>query len=172
MDSLALENNDILSLDNDNNIEKYIILKSKDNVVYKLTAKEALLSNLFKNILSCNNTENDDENDDENNNEVKIDYNSDVVEAIVSFLIHHNGVAPLEISKPLSSSNMNDVTTEWCASFLVKYAKKKKFLYDLVNASNYLDIQSLLHLCCAKIASLIKGTQLDKIKDVLNEDEL
>ena len=170
MNSTTLENNNILSLDNDINNEKYIILKTKDDVIFKLTAKEALLSNLFKNILSCDN--NDNENDEENNNEVKIDYNSDIVEAIVTFLKYHNGVAPPEISKPLSSSNMNDVTTEWCASFLVKYAKKKKFLYDLVNASNYLDIQSLLHLCCAKIASLIKGTQLDKIKDVLNEDEL
>lgn len=164
MNSTTLENNDILSLDNDINNEKYIILKTKDDVIFKLTEKQALLSNLFNNILSCN--------DEETNNEVKIDYNSDIVEAIVSFLIHHNGVAPPDISKPLISSNMNDVTTEWCASFLVKYAKKKSFLYDLVNASNYLDIQSLLHLCCAKIASLIKGTQLDKIKDVLNEDEL
>jgi len=40
-------------------------------------------------------------------------------------------------------------------------------LYDLILAANYMDIKSLLHLGCAKVASLIKGQPLEKIKDIL-----
>lgn len=40
-------------------------------------------------------------------------------------------------------------------------------MYDLILAANYMDIKSLLHLGCAKVASLIKGQPLEKIKDIL-----
>jgi hypothetical protein len=41
-------------------------------------------------------------------------------------------------------------------------------LYDLILAANYMDIKSLLHLGCAKVASLIKGQPLEKIKEILD----
>ncbi len=44
-------------------------------------------------------------------------------------------------------------------------------LYDLILAANYMDIKSLLHLGCAKVASLIKGQPLEKIKEILAIDE-
>lgn len=46
--------------------------------------------------------------------------------------------------------------------------QNRQALYDLILAANYMDIQSLLHLGCAKVASLIKGQPLEKIKDILS----
>ena len=37
-----------------------------------------------------------------------------------------------------------------------------------MQAANYMDIRSLLHLGCAKVASLIKGQPLEKIKGILD----
>jgi hypothetical protein len=39
---------------------------------------------------------------------------------------------------------------------------------DVTQAANYMDIRSLLHLGCAKVASLIKGQPLEKIKEILD----
>ena len=39
-------------------------------------------------------------------------------------------------------------------------------LIDLVVASNFLDIEGLLNLGCAKIASLIKGKNVEEIRDM------
>jgi hypothetical protein len=54
------------------------------------------------------------------------------------------------------------------AAMIDKVGEVKQNLYDLILAANYLDIKSLLHLGCAKVASLIKGQPLEKIKEILN----
>merc|ERR1711964_833960 len=41
----------------------------------------------------------------------------------------------------------------------------------LILAANYMDIKSLLHLGCAKIATLIKGKSPEEIKKILGADE-
>jgi hypothetical protein len=65
---------------------------------------------------------------------------------------------------------MRDVVSDkWDAVFIDAVGDgDRQTLYDLILAANYLDIKSLLHLGCAKVASLIKGQPLEKIKDVLN----
>ena len=55
----------------------------------------------------------------------------------------------------------------WDAKFIDSIGENKQELYDIILAANYMDINSLLHLGCAKVASLIKGQPLDKIKDIL-----
>merc|ERR1739845_95182 len=39
------------------------------------------------------------------------------------------------------------------------------------SGANYMDIKSLLHLGCAKIATLIKGKSPEEIKKILSEDD-
>lgn len=41
-------------------------------------------------------------------------------------------------------------------------------LYDLSLVANYMDIKSLLHLTCAKIASCVKGQPLEKVREILS----
>lgn len=48
----------------------------------------------------------------------------------------------------------------------------KESFYNLTLAANYMDIKPLLDLCCAKIASLIKGKTPEEIRvnlDITND---
>lgn len=57
------------------------------------------------------------------------------------------------------------------AEFIDKIGETRQQLYDLILAANYMDIKSLLHLGCAKVASLIKGQPLEKIKEILDPNQ-
>lgn len=55
----------------------------------------------------------------------------------------------------------------WDADFIDRIGDSRALLYDVILASNYLDLKSLLHLGCAKVASLVKGQPLEKFKSIL-----
>ena len=64
---------------------------------------------------------------------------------------------------------MKNLTDEWSAGFVDKMP-----LEDLVNltvAANYMGINSLLDLCCAKIASLCKDKSEEEIFKTFNITE-
>lgn len=74
--------------------------------------------------------------------------------------------------KPLKSNNLVDcgVPTH-IADFLEELSKQDlQDLYDLILAFNYLDSQVLLQIACAKVATIIKGQPLDKIKEILSTE--
>jgi len=78
-------------------------------------------------------------------------------------MTHHAGVEPPIIEKPLRSKLMKDVCKDkWDAEFIDNIGNNRQQLYDLILAANYMDVKSLLHLGCAKVASLIKGQPLEK----------
>merc|ERR1712138_127935 len=87
---------------------------------------------------------------------------------VIEYMEHHEGVEPDIIEKPLRSKVMKQVCKDsWDADFIDTIGDDRQQLYDLILAANYMDIKSLLHLGCAKVASLIKGEPLEKIKDIL-----
>jgi len=92
-----------------------------------------------------------------------------ILEKIVEYMNHHKGTEPPIIEKPLRSKVLKDVCQDkWDAEFIDKIGDNRQQLYDLILAANYLDVKSLLHLGCAKVASLIKGQPLEKIKEILD----
>jgi len=94
----------------------------------------------------------------------------DILGRVVEYMTHHKGVEPPIIEKPLRSKIMKDVCKDpWDADYIDKIGDNRQQLYDLILAANYMDIKSLLHLGCAKVASLIKGQPLEKIKDILSK---
>lgn len=97
---------------------------------------------------------------------------SDALESVIRYMNEHKGVEPPIMEKPLRSKVMADVCPhKWDATFIDEVADvKMKNLYDLVTTSNYLDIQSLLHLGCAKVAAMIKGQPLEKVKEILDPE--
>ena len=94
---------------------------------------------------------------------------SAILAEVITYINHHKGVEPPIVEKPLRSKVMKDVCKDpFDADFIDRIGENRQALYDVILAANYMDIKSLLHLGCAKIASLIKGQPLEKIKDILS----
>merc|ERR1712189_81409 len=89
---------------------------------------------------------------------------------ICNYLKHHKGKEPAEIAKPIRSVKMEKIVEdEWDAKFINGIPKKTVF--QIILGANYMDIKSLLHLGCAKIATMIKGKSPEEIKKVLSESD-
>ncbi len=72
---------------------------------------------------------------------------------------------------PLRSRSMVDVCDNRLDAELINSLAAEHTLndlYELINLALHLQIKNLLHLGCAKIASLIKGQALDQIKQILD----
>lgn len=94
----------------------------------------------------------------------------DILALIVEYLKHHKGKVPAEIAKPIRSVKMQKIVEdEWDAEFINKMAKRT--IFQIILGANYMDIKSLLHLGCAKIATMIKGKSPEEIKKILSEDD-
>ena len=90
-------------------------------------------------------------------------------EKIKEYLSHFNGVAPPEIEKPITSNEMKNLTDEWSTNFIDKMSMEE--LVNLTVAANYMGINSLLDLCCAKVASLCKDKSEEEIFKTFNINE-
>jgi S-phase kinase-associated protein 1 len=147
---------DSLSLDDDSS-SGTIKLTSKDGREFSVQKKFAFISNLVKTSLD----------QDPSASDVPMPgVKGDVLSKIVEYMEYHKGVEPPIIEKPLRSKIMKEVVKDpWDAEYIDKIGDDRQKLYDLVSAANYMDIKSLLHLGCAKVASLMKGQPLEKIKD-------
>ena len=96
-------------------------------------------------------------------------------ELIKEYLTHFNGETPKEIEKPISSNEMKNLTDEWSSTFIDKISLED--LTNLTVSANYMGINSLLDLCCAKVATLCKDKNEDeifklfKITETFSEEE-
>jgi len=88
---------------------------------------------------------------------------------VVQYLTHHQGVMPEEISKPILHSDMRKILEDQFDAEFIESLSKLEVL-GLVQAANYMDIQPLLSLGCAKVATLIKGKTAAEVRDILGED--
>ena len=140
--------------------EGKIKLVIKEGKEIEITKKQAELSELLKGAI----------NDYPNEESIPLnELDEKNAEKIKEFLVHFNGTTPAEIEKPLISNEMKNLTDEWSANFIDKIP-----IDDLVNltvSANYLGINSLLDLCCAKIASLCKDKSEDELLKTFNITE-
>jgi len=148
------------SLSLDAEVSSPLKLTSKDKKEFPVERKHAFISTLVKTSL---------ENDD-TSQEVPIPgVAGPILALVVEYMGHHKGAEPPLVEKPLRSKLMKDVVSDkWDAEFIDKIGENRQQLYDLILAANYMDVKSLLHLGCAKVASLIKGQPLEKIKEILD----
>merc|ERR1719435_722918 len=141
-----------------------LILVSSDDAngqKFKIDRQSALMCNLVKSII-------------EGDSEAKIieikKVSSEILKLIVNYLLHHKGKVPAEIAKPIRSVKMEKIVEdEWDATFI--NAQSKRTIFQIILGANYMDIKSLLHLGCAKIATLIKGKSPEEIKKILSEED-
>jgi len=144
--------------------DKPITLVSNDTKNFQVERKFAFISTMIKTSLEG----------DDNADELKLpSVNGEILALIVSYMKEHKGVEPSIIEKPLRSKIMKDVCPHKIdADYIDKIGENRQQLYDLILGANYLDIKSLLHLGCAKVASLIKGQPLEHIKQIMDPNQV
>ncbi len=138
---------------------KEIILVAKGGEQIRTTLKAAEISKLVRSTLDADATA----------TEIPLPMvENKILVKIVEYMKNWNGAEEKIIEKPLRHKEMSQVTNQWDATFINEIdASSRQDLYDIILAANYMDIQGLLHLGCAKVASLIKGQPLEKIKEIL-----
>lgn len=67
-----------------------------------------------------------------------------------------------EIEKPLKGK-IEDIVSEWDAEFL---NMEQSSLMEVIMAANYLNVKDLLEICCAKVASTIRGKKPEEIREM------
>ena len=88
-----------------------------------------------------------------------------ILEKVITFCQHLKDHAPPEIEKPLKSVDMASVVDAWYADYI---NLEQEVLFELIMASNYLDIKPLLELSCSKVASIIKNKSIQEIRKFFN----
>jgi len=95
---------------------------------------------------------------------------SETLEQIVKYLNEHKGEEPPPLPCPVRSTEMSQiVSVKWDAEFIDAF--EKKAIFEIILGANYMDIKSLLHLGCAKIATLIKKLDQKEINAIIEEEE-
>jgi len=89
---------------------------------------------------------------------------------VVEYLKHHKGKEPDPLPCPVRSIHMAQIVSDkWDATWIDAFDKKT--IFEVILAANYMDIKSLLHLGCAKIATLIKQLDQKEINRIIEEEE-
>jgi S-phase kinase-associated protein 1 len=67
----------------------------------------------------------------------------------------------------LISDTIGGVVQEWYANYMGT-DMQQDYLFELILAANYLDIQPLLDLTCATMATRLKGKKPSEIRQIFN----
>lgn len=129
-----------------------IKLISKEGKEYSISKKAGDLSALIKNAR-------EEIGSDEAIPLVEVDDKS--LEKIIVYLNKWNGENPPEIEKPLKSSILKEVTDEWSADFIDDLDLET--LTNITVSANFMEINPLLELACAKLASMCKDKSEEEI---------
>lgn len=132
--------------------QETIQLVSSEGEVHSLSKKAAELSKLLKGTIQ------------DFQGEISIplvEVDNFTTRKLIEYLSHYNGNLPQEIEKPLRSNNMHENTDEYSANFIDSLSLKE--LEDMTLAANFMEIQPLLDLCCAKYVALAKDKSEEEL---------
>lgn len=132
-------------------------LVSEEGKVLSVPKKVALLSKMIKEAVE------DDDDDDQAVPCPNVKYS--ILSKIMDYNKYYLENKMTEIEKPLKSQNLNEIVDEWYAKFI---DVEQEMLFQVILGANYLDIQPLLDLSCAKVASMIKGKSPEEIRNLFN----
>ena len=138
-----------------------IKLQTKEGKDIPLKKSAAMLSNYLK--------RNIQEGKDQQGPISIAEVDDKIVEKILDYLINYNGVPPKEIEKPLQSDDMKKATDEFSSNFIDNLNLDE--LICLLKAASFLEINSLIDLCCAKCAAMCFEKSEEDIFKVFNITE-
>jgi len=141
--------------------DKFVKLLSKDEQEYKIQQNIMMQSGLISDML-------EDQVDAEESDVPEIplpNVDSKALQKVIDYCKQHHNNKAIEIEKPLKGK-IEDVICDWDKKFLEEL--DQSVLIELIMASNYMNIKSLLDLTCAKIASMIKGKSPEQIREMFD----
>ena len=138
---------------------KSVILVSQDGEQFTINIKIAKMSELVKDMV-------DDDYDDTKIQEIPLpNVKAHVLRKVIEFSEHYQSDPLSTIEKPLKSSNIKENVSEWYAEFI---NLDQEVIFELILAANYMDIEPLLDLSCAKIACMMRGKNPEEIRQTFN----
>ena len=132
-----------------------ITLISSDLNSVEIKTKAAMRSNLIKNLIE----------DYPQGNYPMNEVNYETLMKVKDYLDHYENSEPKEISQPLPKKDFIDCVDNWDYDY-ININKEK--IFEIMLAANFMDIQPLLDLTCAKIASEMRGKNEEDIRRVFN----
>ena len=140
--------------------DSIIKLKSSDGKEIEISKKATYRSGLLKGIIE----------DFPDNTEFPVNQvNGTLLEKIKEYLVHYQDEEPPKIEVPLKSTNFKECVSDWDYNYL---GEDINLIFDLINASNYMDIKSLFEITSAKLGSKIKGMTSETVKKDFEIPEL
>ena len=145
-----------MSLDENFHYRSGITLISSSGISFLIGKRECEMSGLLQNMM---------ENDKEATSFFLENIKPQTLSKIVLYLKYRFVNPPSPIEKPLRSNKMEDIVDGWDAFFIDVGDEE---LFDLILASNYMNIPSLIDLSCAKVATYMKGKSAEQIRQRFN----
>lgn len=140
--------------------KRVCILCSKDGDMFEADRNNMRLNHLIREMY------NEDIDEDAQPDDTPIplpNVSSKDLKKVIEFCDYFHINPMKDIDKPLRSSNMEECVTKWYSEFI---NLPKEEVFSLVMAANYLDNKQLLELCCAKVATFIKGRTPEEIRSL------
>ncbi|GMS98618.1 hypothetical protein PENTCL1PPCAC_20793, partial [Pristionchus entomophagus] len=89
----------------------------------------------------------------------------DTLEKVIKYLTHHKD-DPVKEEKEDDGEKDSTKIDQWDVEFLKQVDQPA--LFEILLASNYLDIKGLLESCCKTVANMIKGKSAEEIRKHFN----
>ena len=145
----------------------YVNLISSERTKFKVPTNILPVSIMITIMLE--NVDFDDEDLEESERDIPLlNINDKCLKKVIEFMEHYHVEKMPDIKKPLISSLLEDCVQKWYVDFI---DVDDDFLYSLINAANYMDIQPLLNLGCAKVALSIRNKPPEEIREILKLDK-
>ena len=129
-----------------------LTLVSSEGEKMQISVKAAQRSQMIKRIID----------DFPNETEIPLEnVRSNILKKIKEYLDHYQDTDPKEIERPLASQNFQECVDPWDFEFI---NVDLDLIFEIMLASNYMDIKPLLELATSKVASIIKGKTPEEIR--------
>ena len=131
-------------------------LKSEDGQVFEVEESCLLQSKYFKDLINDYYPDPDQEI-----NISQIDGKN--LSKIIEYLKHYENEKPKEIPKPLTSSDLKPILSQWDYNFINSMSLEE--CIDLANAATFLYINGLINLSTAKLASEMMNGPIEQVRE-------
>ena len=130
-----------------------IKIKSSDGQIFEIEERGLDRAKLFKELKEILNLK----------EELPFDVDSKNLKKIIEFLNYYIYEIPKAIPKPLPSSDLKQVLSEWDYNYIISLSIEE--IVDLVNAANYMNINHLINLACSRLASEMTNCSMEEARE-------